>query len=75
MNIIEYWLGADHPEICEYYDKISEYEAANGNIDKCIEMLERSLEISRSTEVLNPKKIGKRYNALGSRLLKAGRKK
>ena len=54
---------------------MSDYEAQNGNIIKSIKLLEQALAISRATEVENLSKIGVRYYALGSRNLKAGRKK
>lgn len=75
LEIIRYWLGSEHPQISDYYDKISDFEASTGNIDESINVLEKSLEISKRSEVMNPKKLGKRYYALGSRNLKAGRKK
>ena len=75
QDIIHYWLGYEHPQICDFYGCLSDYEWKRGETEESIRILEKILKISNETEGRNKKKIGKRLYALGERQLKSGRKK
>ena len=75
LEIVNYWLGEDHPEICELLDKLAAYQLDNGDSEAGIALLEQSIKIAENTEAKNPKNIGSRYYVLGKQYLRAGKKK
>ena len=75
IEIINYWLGEEHPQICEFYDKLSGLKMSNGEFEEGLAILERSREIAEKTEAKNKSKLGSRYFILGEQYLRSGSKK
>ena len=49
QDIINYWLGYEHPQICDFYGTLSDYEWKQGETEESIRVLEKIVKISNET--------------------------